>query len=440
MSALPGRLIQGIKDAGVKNPVMMLDEIDKMSADFRGDPSSALLEALDPEQNKNFSDHFLEVGFDLSEVFFITTANNEYNIPMPLQDRMEIVRLPGYTPEEKYQIARLYLEPRQIRECGLQKINPTITQAGMDTLIQRYTREAGVRELERSIASICRKIARKLVDGEKILPKKLDSKEIVALLGSPPYSEIWPETMADIGVAIGMAWTYAGGEILRIESSTMKGKGALQLTGQLGDVMKESAAAAHTYIRTHAVELKVPEDFHTDRDIHVHIPEGAIPKDGPSAGLAMIVSLLSALISEAPAPAIAMTGEITLRGRVLPVGGVKEKVIAAYRAGIRHVLLPQEREIDFPDLRQEIRIPSPFHSFQQWRRHWPYSFRNRKKRKALPKNKEAGNCLSREETSHGKHRRHFHLQCPPGGTVSLTGSPRYRLCGTLQRGKIETPQ
>lgn len=355
VGALPGRLIQGIKDAAVKNPVMMLDEIDKMSADFRGDPSSALLEALDPEQNKNFSDHFLEVGFDLSEVFFITTANNEYNIPMPLQDRMEIVRLPGYTPEEKHQIARLYLEPRQKRECGLEKQTLTITDAGLDALIQRYTREAGVRELERSIASVFRKIARKLVDGEKKIPKKLDSKEIVSLLGPPPYSEIRPETMADVGVAIGMAWTYTGGEVLRIEASTMKGKGVLQLTGQLGDVMKESAAAAYTYIRTHADELGVPENFHTDSDIHVHIPEGAIPKDGPSAGVAMIVSLLSAITRQAPAPAIAMTGEITLRGRVLAVGGIKEKVIAAYRAGITHVLLPKENEKDFPELPQEIR-------------------------------------------------------------------------------------
>lgn len=355
VGALPGRLIQGIKDAGVKNPVMMLDEIDKLSADFRGDPSSALLEALDPEQNKHFSDHFLEVGFDLSEVFFITTANNEYNIPLPLQDRMEIVRLPGYTPEEKYEIARLYLQPRQINECGLNKVGLTITEEGMETLIQRYTREAGVRELDRSIASLCRKIARKIVDGETKVITVLDSKEIVALLGPPPYGEIQPETLADIGVAIGMAWTYTGGEVLRIESSVMQGKGALQLTGQLGDVMKESAAAAYTYIRTRAASLGVAAEFYKNTDVHVHIPEGAIPKDGPSAGLAMIVSLLSALRQEAPAPAIAMTGEITLRGRVLAVGGIKEKVIAAYRAGICHVVLPDENEKDFPDLPLEIR-------------------------------------------------------------------------------------
>ena len=355
VGALPGRIVQSIKDVGVRNPVFMLDEIDKMSVDFRGDPSSALLEALDPAQNSNFSDHYLEVGFDLSEVFFITTANNDYNIPFPLQDRMEIVRLPGYTQEEKVQIARLFLLPRQIGECGLKPEHAVFTDAALDTLIERYTREAGVRELERMIASVCRKTARKIVDKECDAPAELSKEVVTKLLGPPPYSETRPEVTPEVGVAVGMAWTQSGGETLRIESSVMKGKGNLLLTGQLGDVMKESANAAYTYIRSNAPKLGVKTEFHKTQDIHVHVPEGAIPKDGPSAGLAMIVSLLSALTGKAPAPALAMTGEITLRGKVLPVGGVKEKVIAARRAGIQQIILPEDNEKDFPDLPDEIK-------------------------------------------------------------------------------------
>ena len=355
VGALPGRIVQSIKDVGVRNPVFMLDEIDKMSVDFRGDPSSALLEALDPAQNSNFSDHYLEIGFDLSEVFFITTANNEYNIPFPLQDRMEIVRLPGYTQEEKTQIAKLFLIPRQVGECGLKPKDAAFTDDALDTLIERYTREAGVRELERMIASVCRKTARKIVDKETDAPRELNSAVVTKLLGPPPYSETRPEVTPEVGVAVGMAWTQSGGETLRIESSVMKGKGNLLLTGQLGDVMKESANAAYTYIRSNAAKLGVTTEFYKTQDIHVHVPEGAIPKDGPSAGLAMIVSLLSALTGKEPAPALAMTGEITLRGKVLPVGGVKEKVIAARRAGIQQIIMPRDNEKDFPDLPEEIK-------------------------------------------------------------------------------------
>ena len=355
IGAMPGRIIQSIKEAGVKNPLFMLDEIDKMSMDFRGDPSSALLEALDPEQNGHFSDHFLEVGFDLSQVFFITTANNEYNIPFPLQDRMEIVRLPGYTHEEKIQIARLFLIPRKIKDSGLKEQDVQFTGEGLNTLIQRYTREAGVRELERAIAGICRKLARKIVDKEKDRERELTPEIVTKLLGPPFYGETQAEVEPDIGVAIGMAWTQTGGETLRVETSIMPGKGNLLLTGQLGDVMKESAMAAFSYIRANVKKWRISPGFYKTMDIHVHVPEGAIPKDGPSAGLAMIVSILSGVTGMLPAPALSMTGEITLRGKVLPVGGVKEKVLAARRAGITTIILPRENEKDFPDLPAEVR-------------------------------------------------------------------------------------
>ncbi len=355
IGALPGRIIQSVKKVGVKNPVFMLDEVDKMSVDFRGDPSSALLEVLDPAQNKMFSDHYLEVEFDLSEVFFIATANNEYDIPYALHDRMEIVRLPGYTLHEKEQIARQFLIPRQLTESGLNPKDLTFDEQGLDTLIQRYTREAGVRELERQIANVCRKAARKRVSKEHSGELVINSENVVEMLGPPPYSALRAEVQPQVGVAIGMAWTQSGGDILNIETSTMRGKGKLTLTGQLGDVMKESGEAGYTYLRANAAALGIPADFHRNTDIHVHVPEGAIPKDGPSAGVALIVSMLSALRNKPPRAATAMTGEITLRGRVLPVGGVKEKVLAAHRAGIRHILLPQENEKDFPDIPKEVR-------------------------------------------------------------------------------------
>ncbi len=355
VGALPGRIVQGIKQAGVINPVFMLDEIDKMSVDFRGDPSSALLEVLDPAQNKNFSDHFLEVGLDLSEVFFITTANTEYDIPYALHDRMEIVRLPGYTLEEKAQIARRFLIPRQLKENGINAGRVEFEPSGLDTLIQRYTREAGVRELERNVAGILRKVARQIVEGKAKGKTKVNAQTVLEFLGPPVYTAINREAEAEVGVSVGMAWTPTGGDILRIETSVMQGKGGLILTGQLGDVMKESATAAYTYLRAHATELGIKTDFHRKSDMHVHVPEGAIPKDGPSAGVAMIVSMLSALSDRAPLAALSMTGEITLRGRVLPVGGIKEKVLAARRAGITRIILPKENEKDFPDLPKEIK-------------------------------------------------------------------------------------
>ena len=357
VGALPGRIVQGIKQAGVINPVFMLDEIDKMSVDFRGDPSSALLEVLDPAQNKSFSDHFLEVGLDLSEVFFITTANSEYDIPYALHDRMEIVRIPGYTMEEKAQIARRFLIPRQLRENGMSGDLVEFEADGLDTVIQRYTREAGVRELERNVASILRKVARRIVErkGKAARKTRVNAAAVLEFLGPPVFPAINREAEAETGVAVGMAWTSTGGDILRIETSVMRGKGGLILTGQLGDVMKESATAAYTYLRAHAAELGIDTDFHRKSDMHVHVPEGAIPKDGPSAGVAMMVSMLSALSGRPPRPALSMTGEITLRGRVLPVGGIKEKVLAARRAGITQIILPQENEKDFPDIPKEIR-------------------------------------------------------------------------------------
>lgn len=355
VGAMPGRIVQSIKKAGTKNPLFILDEIDKMSMDFRGDPSSALLEVLDPEQNTAFSDHYLEVDFDLHEVFFITTANSEHEIPGPLHDRMEVVRLSGYTSYEKEHIAKLFLIPRQMKETGLTEKHIAFEPEGIHTLIQRYTREAGVRELERQIANVCRKVARRVVQNGKAKRFVVNETTVPELLGPHEYSDLRADNEPRAGVAIGLAWTWAGGDILHIETSTMKGKGVLTLTGQLGDVMKESAHAAYTYLRSHAKELQIPADFNKRFDLHVHVPEGAIPKDGPSAGVAIAVSMVSALRNSPPAPQLAMTGEITLRGRVLPVGGIKEKLLAAHRAGIRTVLLPKENEKDLVDIPEEIK-------------------------------------------------------------------------------------
>jgi len=354
VGALPGRILQGMKQAGVINPVFMLDEVDKMSMDFRGDPSSALLEVLDPAQNVHFSDHYLELGYDLSQVFFITTANDEYAIPLPLHDRMEIVELPGYTLEEKLEIARGFLIPRQVRENGLPDGYFTLPEDTLRHIIQRYTREAGVRELERSIAALCRKIARRIVEHTLTEPQTVTVEQAEEWLGPPPYSATSIEKESEVGVALGMAWSASGGDLLRIETSLMKGKGTHILTGRLGEIMKESAAAAFTWIRAHADEFPLPPDFHKNYDIHLHVPEGATPKDGPSAGISILISMLSALTGKAPEPALAMTGEITLRGRVLPVGGIKEKVLAARRAGITRVILPRENQKDFPDLPKEV--------------------------------------------------------------------------------------
>ncbi len=361
IGSLPGRVIQSMKKAGVKNPVFILDEIDKMSMDFRGDPSSALLEVLDQEQNDAFSDHYLEVDFDLSEVFFVTTANSEYDIPEALHDRMEVVRLSGYTPFEKARIANLFLIPKQTKAAGLTKKAVKFTDKGVDHVINRYTREAGVRELERQIANLCRKVARKVVSNKTLKTISITEKKVVELLGPEEYTDQRADAKPQIGVAVGLAWTPYGGEILNIETSPMKGKGDLNLTGQLGDVMKESAQAAYTYLRSHAKELGIRSDFYARFDFHVHVPEGAIPKDGPSAGIAMAVSMLSALRKEAPIERLAMTGEITLRGHVLPIGGVKEKVLGAHQAGIRTIIMPKENEKDLKDVPKEIARDITFH-------------------------------------------------------------------------------
>ena len=355
VGSLPGRIVQSLKKVGVKNPVFLLDEIDKMSADFRGDPSSALLEVLDPAQNKTFSDHYLEVDFDLHEIFFITTANSEDSIPHALHDRMEVVRLSGYTPLEKEHIARNFLLPRQRQECGLSGKEISLPQKTIRAIIEHYTREAGVRELERKISQICRKVARKRVENPKSEKTTVRPEDLHEYLGAFEYLHSEAEITPRAGLAVGLAWTMAGGDILNIETGVMKGKGTLQLTGQLGDVMKESAHAVHTYLRARTEAFGLPYNFHQEMDLHVHVPEGGIPKDGPSAGTSIAVSMLSALRGEAPIAGVAMTGEITLRGRILAVGGIKEKLLAAHRSGIKIVLLPKDNEKDLEEVPEEVR-------------------------------------------------------------------------------------
>jgi len=356
VGALPGRIIQGLKRAGTKNPVFVLDEVDKLGADFRGDPASALLEVLDPEQNFQFSDHYLEVPFDLSQVFFICTANVLDTIPPALRDRMEVLSLPGYTEEEKVEIARRHLIPRQMKENGLEDAGVEITEGAIRRIIAEYTREAGVRNLEREIASLLRKIARKLVEeGDREEPIRVDADDVPGYLGPAKFWREVAERADRPGVAIGLAWTQAGGDILFIESTRMPGKGKLIITGRLGEVMKESAQAALSWIRSHAEELGIDPSVFETSDIHVHVPAGAIPKDGPSAGVTIVVSLLSLLTGREVRPMLAMSGEITLRGKVLPVGGIKEKVLAARRAGIRRVILPRHNEKDLEDIQPELR-------------------------------------------------------------------------------------
>ena len=334
VGAMPGKIIQLLRQSGSMNPVILLDEIDKMSADFRGDPSSALLEVLDPEQNCEFGDHYMEVTVDLSNVLFITTANNLYSIPRPLQDRMEIIRLPGYTEEDKLQIARHFLVSKQLAENGLSEENVVIEEDAVREIVRCYTRESGVRNLERQIGSICRKIAREVVAG-KDGPFVVNRADLQGYLGIPRYRYGVADLESKVGVAVGVAWTETGGDTLDIEVSAMSGSGKLILTGKLGDVMRESAQAGYTYVRSRARELGIPEDFYEKMDVHIHVPEGATPKDGPSAGITMATALASALSGTAVRNEVAMTGEITLRGRVLPVGGIKEKALAAHRAGIR---------------------------------------------------------------------------------------------------------
>jgi ATP-dependent Lon protease len=349
VGAMPGRIIQGMKNTGTKNPVFMLDEIDKVGVDFRGDPSSALLEALDPEQNKEFSDHYLEVPFDLSEVMFICTGNILDTIPEPLRDRMEVITFPGYTEDEKFQIARKFLWPKQIEAQGLSKKKIEISDGGLKEVIQSYTREAGVRNLERSLASICRKVAR-LVAEKKKYPLNIEASDVRKLLGSQRFSSQIAEKKDEVGMSTGLSVTPFGGEILFIEVSLMPGKGKLTLTGQLGDVMKESAKAAFTWTRAHYYELGLKADFAEKIDVHIHVPEGAVQKDGPSAGVAIATALVSALTGIPVKRHVGMTGEVTLRGRVLEIGGLKEKSIAGHRAGLTTIIVPKENKKDLDDI------------------------------------------------------------------------------------------
>jgi len=345
VGALPGRIIQGIKNAGTSNPIFMLDEIDKLGVDFRGDPSSALLEALDPEQNKEFSDHYLEVPYDLSKVMFICTGNVVDGIPHALKDRMEIIGFPGYTQDEKYNIAKDFLWPKQLRLHGLDKRGIKITAGGLNEIITRYTREAGVRNLERNLATICRKIARQVAEKKKF-SKSITDVEVRKYLGPQKFTSLTKEKKDDVGMSTGLAVTPAGGEVMFIEVALMPGKGKLVLTGQLGDVMKESGKAAFTWAKAHWNALGLKEDFAAKIDVHIHVPEGAVPKDGPSAGIALATALVSALTGIPARRDIGMTGEITLRGRVLEIGGVKEKVIAGHRAGLKTIILPFDNKKD----------------------------------------------------------------------------------------------
>lgn len=354
IGAIPGRIISSIKDAGTNNPVFLFDEVDKIGADFKGDPASALLEVLDPEQNKEFTDHFLEIPFDLSKVMFITTANSTDTIPRPLLDRMEVIEVSGYTEEEKVKIAQQYLVPKQMKAHGLKKKNFSISEKAVRDLINYYTRESGVRNLEREIGSLCRKVARKIVskkgDSHRITPASLEG-----LLGKHRFRYDVSEGQSEVGVTTGMAWTQVGGDTLFIETALVPGTGQIQLTGQLGDVMQESAKTAITYIRSIAAEYDIEDEFYKKYDLHVHVPEGAVPKDGPSAGVTIFTSVVSALTGRAVRKDVAMTGEITLRGKVLPVGGIKEKVLAAHRAGVKTILLPAENKRDIDDIPQSVR-------------------------------------------------------------------------------------
>jgi ATP-dependent Lon protease len=357
IGALPGQIIQMMKKAGTVNPVLLLDEVDKLGTDFRGDPSAALLEVLDPEQNHMFQDHYLDVEYDLSKVFFIATSNVLHTIPPALQDRLEVLRLSGYTEREKLEIAKRHLVPKQAEANGLRAEQFEFTDEGILEIIRHYTREAGVRNLEREIGSCCRKVARKFV-GESVaadFKDELDAARVQDMLGPIKFRQQGVAAESEIGLATGLAWTEVGGEVLQIEATLTKGRGVVTLTGKLGDVMQESAQAALTCIKSRAERLGINLDFIRKRDLHIHVPEGAIPKDGPSAGITMAAAMASALMRVAVRKNVAMTGEITLRGRILPIGGVKEKLLAAHRFGIDTIILPKDNEKDLPEVPEEVR-------------------------------------------------------------------------------------
>ena len=361
IGSMPGKIVQSMKRAGVVNPVMLLDEVDKMSMDFRGDPSAAMLEVLDPEQNNTFNDHYLDVDYDLSKVMFITTANVRYNIPLPLQDRMEIIELPGYLDHDKTEIAQRHIIPKQLLAHGLGEKNVTFETKTIQRVITEYTREAGVRNLEREIASICRKVAKEIVLAKNGSAKKLKKSVIVKpekiedYLGVPKFRKKAAERERRVGSVTGLAWTSVGGDILNVDVTIMRGSEKLTLTGQLGDVMKESAQAALSYIRSNVKKLKVPADFYKGKEIHIHLPEGAIPKDGPSAGITMAMAIVSAASGRKARNDVAMTGEITLRGNVLPIGGLNEKLLAAQRSGIKTVLIPKENVKDLAEIQAKVK-------------------------------------------------------------------------------------
>lgn len=353
VGAMPGRILQALRQAGTRNPVIVLDEVDKLGADFRGDPSSALLEVLDPEQNNTFSDHYLNVPFDLSRVLFICTANHVDSIPAALRDRLEIISLPGYPQQEKAEIGKRHLLPKRVADAGLKAGDVRLTDAALDKIIAEYTREAGVRNLERELGAVCRKLARRKAEGAKG-PFRITPAEVERLLGAPRFLEDETEVKLDSGMALGLAWTAAGGEVLTVEASVVKGKGALLLTGQLGDVMKESAQAAMSYIRSRAEVLGLDVAFAGKHDIHIHVPAGATPKDGPSAGVTLTTALISALTDQAARADLCMTGEITLQGRVLPVGGIKEKILAGVARGLKHVIIPYQNVKDLEEIPKEL--------------------------------------------------------------------------------------
>ena len=375
VGAIPGRIIQGISDVGTSNPVFLLDEIDKLTRDFKGDPSAALLEALDPEQNDTFSDHYLEVPFDLSKVFFITTANDLSAIPGPLRDRMEIIEMTSYTEYEKVQIAKKYLVKKAMEANGLKKGDISFTEGAIKEIIVHYTREAGVRELQRKIETVCRKYAKEQFLQEDALPSRVTKANVKQFLGKPLADHLVTEGGDEIGVAVGMAWTPVGGEILQIETQSMPGKGNLILTGQLGDVMRESAQISLSYLRSIGNRIDLPEKFIESNDIHIHVPSGAVPKEGPSAGVTLTTSLLSMMIQKPIRQDVAMTGEITLRGKVLPVGGIREKVTAAHRASSKVIIIPADCQKDLEDIPQEILDDLEMHTVERIEEVWKIAFR-----------------------------------------------------------------